>query len=242
MVETVANLITGALEDLGAVALGETPEASEFAACLRALNNMIETWNTESLMVYNIAPHVFTYVAGQASYTLGTGGDFNMTRPIKIESAYNRTGTGSNQVDYPMLVTDNANIYSDIITKQVQTTLPVVMYYDGNFPLQSCYFWPVPSNTTYAPVLWTWEQIASFAATEDVITLPPGYKRALQKNLAVEVAPAYGKAVSNDLKEQAVDSKAQLKRNNYTIDTLQMPTGIPGAGTYYALPQFLEGI
>lgn len=242
MTYPVLNIITDAMADLGALAIEETPTNAEAASGLRALNNLVETWNNESLMIYNVFPQTFAYVSNQQSYTMGTGGNFNADRPVKIERALNRTGIGQNQTDYPIYVTNNADEYSSIITKQITTTLPVVLYYNGDSPLQTLFFWPVPIDTTYAPVLWVWGMVTSFANMSDDVELPPGYRRALQKNLAIELSPAYGREPSTSLMKQAIESKSQLKRINHTVNTLAMPTGIPGAGAPYALPQFLMGI
>lgn len=239
---TVLDLIIASMQDIGAIALGETPTDSEADSVFSALNDMVETWNTESLMIYNVTPHTFAYVAGQKAYTMGTGGNFNVPRPVKIEAAYNRLNSGqTSQTDIPIAVTDSFSEYADILTKEIQTTLPTIMYDDGGFPLKTLYFWPVPQDVTYTPVLWYWTAITAFAATNETISLPPGYKRALQKNLAIEIAPAFERAPSNLLISQAVESKAQIKRINYTVDELQMPSGIPGSVHPLGLAQFLSG-
>lgn len=238
----VIDLIYDSMREIGANALEEPATDAEAQYCFDRLNDLIDTWNTESLMVYNTMPNTFAYVGGVASYTMGVGGDFNIARPVKIESAFSRINAGTqNEVDYPMVVTTNADEYSNIITKQIKSAFPLVMYDDGGYPLKRLYFWPVPQDSTYAPVLWSWQAIASFTNTSQTISLPPGYKRALTKNLAVEICPAFGAEPSNMLIAQAVDSKAQIKRINYTVDTLETPIGIPAAGQVYALPDFLAG-
>lgn len=243
MATVLDSLIVPAMQDLGAIALGETPTDAEAEACFKSLNAMMETWNTESLLVYNIAPQTFAYVPGKQSYTMGTGGDFNTSRPIKITEAKNRGNAGTaSEVDYDIYVTNNSDEYADIVTKRISTTLPTVVYYDGNFPLQTLYFWPIPSATTYAPVLWSWGVITSFASIDTALSLPPGYQRALQKNLSLEIAPAFGREPSPSLASQAVESKAQLQRINYTVNELQLPYGIPGTDRPIGLAQFLAGI
>jgi len=193
-------------------------------------------------MIYNVVPELFNYVGGQASYTMGVGGDFNTARPVTIEAAYNHGNNGTpSQVDFPIEVTTNFERYSEIVTKEVQTQLPIIMYDDGNFPLKTLYFWPIPVDTTYRPQLWSWGIVTSFTSTSDVISLPPGYSRALQKNLAVEISPSFGKQISPALAMQALESKSALKRINYTMDTLDMPRGIPRTVGNYGLPQFLSG-
>lgn len=240
---SVLELITDSMRDIGALAIEETPTNAEAQLCFRKLNSMIETWTTESLLVYNIAPQTFAYVGGQQSYTMGTGGDFNATRPVTITQAKNRTNAGTvSEVDYDIYVTDNAQEYADIVTKRIQTVLPTVLYYNNDYPLQRLYFWPAPSNTTYAPVIWSWGLISSFATIGDSISLPPGYYRALQTNLCIEIAPSFGITISAELGVTAVDSKAQLKRINMTVNELQLPYAIPGTEKLPGLPQFLGGL
>lgn len=213
----VLDIITSAMQNLGAIALEETPTAAEAANGLASLNNMIQMWNTESLMVYNIVSEVFPYVAGQSVYTMGVGGNFNTARPVRIEGAWTRDFQGN---DYGMQITNNFEDYASIVSKYTTSTLPTVVYNAGDYPLTTLTFWPVPSSGSYSIVLWSWKSIADFVALTDPIVLPPGYQSALEFNLAVYMAPKYGKVVSQDLRDLAVKSKAQLKRINTTVDQL----------------------
>jgi len=48
-----------------------------------------------------------------------------------------------------------------------------------------------------------------------VVQLPPGYERAIQQNLALELEPYYPTAViSQLLRMQAAESKGNVKRSN----------------------------
>lgn len=236
---TVLDLITASMQDLGAIAIDEVPTGAEASSALRALNSMISQWNTESLMVYNTEPQVFSVVPGQQSYTMGTGGNFNVARPVEIPAAYNRDVNG---YDYPIRVTTNFQEYADIQAKPIETSLISIIYVDGGFPLQTLWMWPIPQNTSYTLVLWTWKAITSFSSLATTISLPPGYDRALQKNLAIEISPAYGRQPSSILLAHAVESKAQIKRINTEINTMQFPSGIPQDGMGYSLQDFYAGV
>lgn len=227
---TVSDIITSALQNLGALDIEEAPSAAEAAGGLATLNNMIATWNTENLLVYNITENVFPFVAGQASYTLGSGGDFNIPRPVKIDLAYSRDSQGN---DYKMGVTDSPDMYADIISKYTQSTFPTFLYDNGDFPLKTITFWPVPSDASYSAVLWCWGAIASFVNISDTVTLPPGYNLALEYNLAVLLAPKYGRMVSEDLKALAISAKAQLKRINYSIKEMNFDPAMTGTGLVF---------
>jgi len=227
---TVYDVVVSALQNLGAIALEETPTAGEANDALKTLNNMIATWNTENLLVYNITENVFPFVAGQASYTLGTGGDFNIPRPVKIDLAYSRDSQGN---DYAMGVTDSPDMYASIVSKYTQSTFPTFLYDNGNFPLKTITFWPVPQDASYSAVLWCWGAIASFASLSDTVSLPPGYNLALEYNLSVLLAPKYGRPVSDDLKALALSSKAQLKRINYSIKEMVFDPSMTGQGIVF---------
>lgn len=230
MATKVLDIIISALQNLGAIAIEEVPSAAESAGALATLNNMIDMWNTESLLVYNITENVFPFVPGQASYTLGSGGQFNIPRPVKIDLAYSRDSQGN---DYKMGVTDSPDIYADIISKYTQSTFPTFLYDNGDFPLKTITFWPVPSDGSYSAVLWVWGPISSFANIADSVILPPGYNLALEYNLAVLLAPKYGKPVSEDLKALALSSKAQLKRINYSIKEMNYDPAMTGTGIVF---------
>jgi len=84
-----------------------------------------------------------------------------------------------------------------------------------------------------------------FADINTNVDFPPGYIRALKYNLAVEIAPEYGKAISPLIREQAKTSKEGIKdTNNKNIpvlvseltywdinDRLSQFAGIGGGGT-----------
>lgn len=238
---TVLELVTNALNDLGVIGAEETLSAADSSRALKILNNMIQEWNNEELIVYNTEELIFNYVAGQGDYTLGTGGDFNTDRPIEITAAYNRINNGTyTEVDYPIQVTTDAQVYSDLVTKNIQTSLPILVYDNGNFPTKTLSFWPVPSDTTYRPVLWVWRQISQFALS-DTLSLPPGYETAMEWNLALKCAIPFGKPASQDLRMEANNSLWAIKRINTNVPTLNTPSELDKTGPVYALPDFLSG-
>ncbi len=225
---TARTLITQSLKDLGAIAVGETPTADEAQDGLETLNQMIASWQTESLVVYAKNQEIFSYpVTGQQSYTIGPTGDFVTARPIRIDAALNRD---ANDNDYWFYVARDFTDYAQLITKAVSAQLQTVLYYDPTYPNGTIYLWPTPNDSSYRLVLWTWTSVVELAGLDDVISLPPGYERALRSNLALELAPRYGREVSQMLAKTAMDSKAQIKRTNVTIPTLKFETGIGSRG------------
>lgn len=212
---TVLDLINGSLRLLGVLSSGENATAAESQDALYALNAMIDTWKTESLMVYNISPQTFSLVAGQKTYTLGTGGDWDTERPVRIDSMYLQY-TDANSGPPPLnliVVLLNQDQYNAIIVPNTTTTISTAAYISDDFPLRQVSMWPVPT-VNYDINLFTWALIDGFVAITDDINLPPGYERMLRFNLALELAPEYGLTPSQVVAGGAVDAKSAVKRNN----------------------------
>lgn len=212
---TVLDLINGSLRLLGVIASGENATAAESQDALYALNQMIDTWKTERLMVYAILPQTFSQVGGQKTYTMGPGGDWDTERPVQIDSIYLQyTDANSGPPPLNLLVVSlNQDQYNAIIVPNTTTTITNAFYADDSFPLRNISFWPVPT-TNYAVNVWTWKLIDGFVAITDDISLPPGYERMLRFNLALELASEYGLTPSQTVAAGALDSKSAVKRNN----------------------------
>lgn len=72
---TPFDIVSRALKDIGALAAGEVPEADSAADAFDMLNDMIDQWSNESMMIYNVTEIIFPLTAGQTQYTIGPGGD-----------------------------------------------------------------------------------------------------------------------------------------------------------------------
>ncbi len=227
MVTSVHDICTDALQKIGAVAIEETPTAAELQGAMTRLNEMIEAWNTERLAVYGVDIEIFALTPGKSTYTMGAGGDFNTSRPVRIEKAQTRD---SNNSDFSCRYTENYQEYSQIVTKATSSVLPQLIYDDAAFPLRNLRFWPVPTDGSYSAVLYTMRQLAGFTSLSDTVIVPPAYKRAFKYNLSIELGPEYGKKATNDLISLAVTSKADIKRANVTINQLQTPNEYLGNG------------
>lgn len=225
---TANTIIQEALLSIGQLAEGELPSPETSESCRIRLNSMMDSWNNESLIVYQVRNEAFTLGAGQSSRTIGVGGNFNTTWPIKIlESSYVTDSTNAPNINFPLQVVNQAQ-YNSIVNKTITGPYPQYVYYDRAHPLGTLYFWPVPV-TTLALTLGTWRQLAAFDELTDVVTLPPGYEEALTFNLACRVAPSFGVEPSASVQKYAMESKRNIKRSNAQNSTLDLPNGIPGA-------------
>lgn len=226
MANDARALITRALRTLGVLATGEAAPADVANDALESLNEMLDTWSLESLAVYDetLTTHVLT--ASKASYTIGSGGDIAISWPIQIDMAQLRVTTATPNIDLPLRVLSDQE-YAVIPLKTEESTYPTSVWLDRNYPLAVLHLWPVP-NQVNTLVLWTKGIVQTFAALSTLVSVPRGYERALRFNLAVELAPEYGKAVSAELRELARESKAWVKRANskpLLLTSLACPMG-----------------
>lgn len=69
------DIISRALKDIGALEAGETPTPEAAQDAFEMLNDMLDQWSNEDMMVYNYTEIIFPVVQGQTQYTIGLGGD-----------------------------------------------------------------------------------------------------------------------------------------------------------------------
>lgn len=203
---TALSLITQAAKKIGVVFKSESLDSDEATDGLTALNNMLSSWANDSLLVYARTWESFTLTGGTGSYTIGTGGNFNTTRPIAIVEAYVRIAS----VDYPLEIIPD-EVYNQYITiKSIQTSPSRYLNYDNAYPLGNIRLYTVPS-TNDTLFLLTEKPFSSFALS-DTVTFPPGWERAIVYNLALELAPEYGETAPPEVVMLAAESKAEIKR------------------------------
>jgi hypothetical protein len=218
--ETAGDLINGALRLLGVLAEGETPSADTSQDALRAMDQMIDSWNTERLSVFATQDQVFTWPAGQLSRTLGPSGDFVGNRPVLLEdSTYFRDpGTG---VSYGIKFI-NQQQYDGIAVKTVTSTFPQVVFVNMTYPDVEMFIYPRPTRALEWHFISV-EELTQPATLDTNLTFPPGYLRAFRYNLACELAPEFGVEPSPQVQRIAMTSKRNLKRINNPDDIMSMP-------------------
>lgn len=207
---TALDIIKAAMRHIGAIATGETPSAAEATDGLASLNDVIETWNTDGLLVYESAVQSFTTTPAQAAYTIGPSGQFVTARPVEIEGVY----ASYLGVDY-RVAEWTYDQYQSATIKATGALYPTRYAYINDFPNGRLFLWPVPSVAITLNIS-VQTQLAYPANLATVLSLPPAYARALQWELAAEMAPSYGYQFSQDQKDLLRSSKAAVKKSNHS--------------------------
>jgi len=81
---TALDIIRGSLALTNAVGIDQTLTNAETTQALSVFNDLLEIFNTRKLAVWGVADQTFSTVAGQTTYTIGAGGDWNTARPVWI--------------------------------------------------------------------------------------------------------------------------------------------------------------
>ena len=230
MATTAGDIITGALRLLGVVAEGESPSPESAADALAAMNQMIESWNTERLSVFATQDQIFSWPATVISRTLGPTGDFVGNRPILIDDStyFKDPSTG---VSYGLKLI-NQQQYNGIALKTVRSTYPQVMWVNMTYPDIEMYIYPVPTRVLEFHIVSV-EELTRPAILATVLSFPPGYLRAFRYNLACELAPEFGVEPSRQVQRIAMTSKRNLKRINNPDDIMAIPYSIVGTRQRY---------
>jgi hypothetical protein len=216
---TAGQQIERALRLLGVLAEGETPSAATSQDALMALNQMIDSWQTERLSVFSTQDQVFTWPAGLISRTLGPSGNFIGLRPILLDdSTYFRAPTN---VSYGIKFI-NQQQYNGIAVKTVTSTYPQVMWVNMTFPDIEMYVYPRPTQDLEFHFVSV-EELNNPANLSTILYYPPGYLRAFTYNLAMEFAPEFGVEPSPQVQRIAMTSKRDLKRINNPDDVMALP-------------------
>lgn len=209
---TATTLINRAGRMLGLTEPNTALDTNIAADFLVGLNAMLESWQNDRLMSYDVREDSVSLVVGQEAYTIGSGGSFNIPRPTMIEGVFCR----SSGIDY-MLTELTPEQFSMIATKEATTSeIPTHYKWDNSYATATLTVWPSPSSVSNTIRLRSYRIVATFATGSDTVTLPPGYEDAIAYNLAVAMLPEYPQSTASIqiIMDRAKNTKAAIKRVN----------------------------
>ena len=208
----VSTMVLRSLRLIGEKTRGGTLTANEQTECLSEMNAMLDSWSNERLMIHTLSQTSFALTASDGTYTIGSGADFNMTRPTRlVNPCFTRD---SDDTDLPLEIID-ADTYGRIIDKTIGDGTPGYIFYDYGYSATSTAtirLFPLPASglTLFINTL---QPIATFSTMTQNLLLPPGYQRAIEYNYAVEASGGFTN-VDPSVAMIARQSKAAIKSQN----------------------------
>lgn len=211
MQTTARVIITRALRLLKVIAANESGSAADLDVGFLALNDMLDSWSINRNNLLRTTIETFPLVNNQASYTIGTGGNFNTALPMNVEeSSFIRYQS----VDYPLRsITEDT--YSQIPYKS-NGGIPEVFWFDPSETLATLYLYPVP-QTSQTIELHSLKPSTAFTGLDTTYVLPPGYKEALQFSLAEAIAGEFETDPPKFVVAKAMMLRRSLQRQNVVV-------------------------
>jgi len=219
---SASDLITRAFRKGRILGKDQTPAPDEAADALTDLNDLLDEWWNDKLAVFHVLSEQFALVAGQQSYTMGSGGNFNTTRPVKIVPGCRFIV--SNNVERQLTVLTERKAWDEIPYKAASAP-PQVLFPDMTYPLATLYFYPTPDQA-YTVYIDSWARLQNLSALATVIALPPGYNRLLVYGLAIALCPEYGLEPPAHIVRAYNHTKNTLALVNYEVPVLSMPGAV----------------
>ena len=235
MATTARAIISAALKEIGVLAAGETPSSEDVGDGLTRLNRYVDYLQTQHLLVYTITRGTWTIVSGTASYTVGSGGDVNITRPVWVDGISFQDTATSPTTEYPLAKLTEAE-YAGLRQKAQTANYPRSFYYNPTLATATVTFWPVPTSSTIEGVIYYGVSLSSFADLDTSYTLSPGYEEMLTGQLALLLCPSYARKPNPMLVRSASQSMGAVKKANIRPYELQneMSLSFPTASRNWA--------
>lgn len=222
----VSTMILRSLRLLGEKTRGASLTSAEQTECLAELNSMLDSWSNERLMIFTLSQTSFALTASTGTYTIGSGGDFNMTRPTKLENpCFTRD---SDSTDMGLSIID-AVIYGKIVDKTLGFVTPQYIFYDYGYSGTSTAtirLYPLP-EAGLTLFINTLQPLTNFSTMTHTAMFPPGYQRAIEYNYAIEAAGGFTE-VEPSVAMIARQSKAAIKSVNLPQPVSRLDYGIAG--------------
>ena len=226
---TATDIITGALRCIGVGRAENLDPVNDIIKNLPILNQIIAKLSVKGTLIQATIDEGFILTAGTGVYTIGSGQTpgptvFNTSRPWRIESAYI---VDSEKGHYPIEILTRDQ-FNTIIDQEQSESRPIQLFYDIGSAQQSpneigtinLYFIP-DSNDTYTLHLNQVKPLTGFVNTTDAFNFDISYVDFMMFALALRIAPSYGVAPTQDMKDQDSENERILDNQNWRKPVLR---------------------
>jgi hypothetical protein len=206
---TAADIITAAFIKVGV----EAPTAAQNTSALISLNNMVSMLGADMLAPY-IVTESFALAIADSEYTIGAGGQWDTTRPMRVESCYLRD---ADDYDHHVDIISSKD-YAKYSSKSFSAR-PTELVFLPEYPLAKIVFNTMP-DMAYDGYFEFLKGFTEFATSVTTVTLPNEYKEALVYNLAVSLGEDWDRKVPQSVMVKAEQYKEIIGRLNAASRTV----------------------
>ena len=192
--------------DAGLLMLGQSPNSEQYSDMMNRLNQLIIFETTRGLKLWLQRDQSITLIAGQQMYTMFTGGDVNVPKPMRALQGYYTTATPSvRRPIYPLSWDEWLRL------SQVTQTGAISQYFvDKQQSSLNVYFWLIPDATaaTGTAHLLVEGPVTNFVGLTDSMNFPAEWGVGLHWMLAADICTGQPQTVI-----QRCETKAQYYLN-----------------------------
>jgi hypothetical protein len=218
------EIIEAALRKIGALSLGQSVTASQMDAAVKALNLLVQSWQTKGLFLWTLAEFTLELEADVVQYTLEPGAT-GVTGLVEDIIGIDRAYWVDNDDDEPMEIWSYRQ-YLDELQKTSTTGQPLAISVKPTESPLTAYVWPSP------PIVYTLKvvgiaKLRDWDNTTDKGGIPVRFQKALVYGLASDLAPEYGVPLAerNSLERQAEGYFKEAKRSDRDRSNYQVVKG-----------------
>lgn len=203
---------------------GRGYSGSEGSDALRILNSMLDSFQSERLMVYAYLRSEFSITPGQQDYLVGNTAGYDwgpIPRPEELTLAgYVFTNVEPN-VENPMRILSYQE-WAALSPKDLESPIQYLLYYEPTVPNGTVHLWPVPTDQSVTVALYTWTNIQTIPALTTAMILPPAYQELLEYGLAIRLAGMFPRRAHLDPNAGEMYFRARMKVFGANVPGLRM--------------------
>lgn len=195
---------------------------------LLRLQHQLDAWRADNLTIAVTSRVTYTLPSGTQTVTIGDGGTIDTIRPTSFVGINYIVPGSDPEVEVPLGELDD-EAYTAKSLKTLTSSLPTEFYFNPTTPLGTLWFWPeVTQNVDLA--LYLPLGVAEPTTLNSTMVGPAGYQEAFMLQLAMRLCRPFGKAITQDLRDDAVAAFAVMTRPNnqpplLSVDAALVPRG-----------------
>lgn len=214
MVAAVSNtaygIISDAYHDAGLLARLEEPDSDQLADGMRRLCDVINLWQTQGLKLFTLENLEIPLTAGKSTYSLGPGGDVDMTKPLRGLQGYILQAVGNSRRPLTVMSWDDYMRLSQVTGNDGMVNS---FFINKQSSMLYVFFWNTPditeaSNTAH--ILFQRQAPNPINLTDDV-SFPQEWRIALRWGLADELATGQPQAIMDRCTQKAAMYRTMLE-------------------------------
>ena len=218
------QIITLALNKLGVLEIGDSPDATTIANAQMTLNLYIKQLNVEGLKLWKNSELIIPLTSGQTSYVLGGSTSTTMydslnptvaitDKPLKAIQGFYRNVQVTPNIDTPLLLISKQEY--NMLGSKYSTGTPNTMFYDPKNLYGVLYVYLTPDANTSTNVqvhLVCQMPLNDISTNTDIPDFPVEWMNCLVWGLADEMAIQYGVPLNirQEISQRAIGYKEKL--------------------------------